>query len=73
MNQQDAIKAMKAIVIPCMREAKELQPDADFEIEGGNATAHTGKKTRSFINSKALPVPQAPNFIENDEQKSQLM
>ena len=60
MNQQNTIKAMKGIVIPCMRKAKQLQPDVDFEIEGDNATAHTGKKTRSFINSKALPVSHTP-------------
>ena len=60
MNQGNTIKAIKSIVIPCVTEAKQLQKNIKFEIEGDNATAHTGKKMRKFINSRALSVPHVP-------------
>ena len=60
MNQGNTIKAIKHIVIPCVEQAQQLQHNIEFEIEGDNATAHTGKKMRKFINSRALPIPHTP-------------
>ena len=60
MNQKNTITAIEKVVIPCIKQAQRLQPKMKFEIEGDNATAHTGKKMMEFINSEALPVPHTP-------------